>query len=460
MPLRRFEEALYAEGVPLGVSYPSLSDLDAVPQSQLRAHAARLGAGARLRAACTCPSPSTPRPRPSGWSTGCCWPIATACCASPRPPRASTSTRPRSWRRCRSAPARDGTARAARLWLGRRHARARRGDLRPHGRRRRQPPARIGRALRGRARHRARHDRLARARERAGRRRRRRLHAQRAARRAVDRRARGRQARALREADGDDASPTPRRCSRPPRVTTGLLLVLHPWRHHRGRDRACATRSPRASSAASCARTATACTPTGAPAGWFTDPALAGGGALVDMGIHAIDTARFLLGEPEPPRVLASITTAHGELRGRRRRHRPDRVGGRRALGRGVGLVAAAPRRPRGRYRGLRQHGLPPHLGARAAARLRALRRRRSSSRSCATRWRRSRPGSPGRRRRAHGLAALRDLRAGLRVRAEYGSTPCRLTARSASPASPAACAAPRSTAACCARRSSRRRRA
>ena len=28
MPLRRFEEALYADGVPLGVSYPSLSDLD------------------------------------------------------------------------------------------------------------------------------------------------------------------------------------------------------------------------------------------------------------------------------------------------------------------------------------------------------------------------------------------------------------------------------------------------
>jgi dTDP-4-amino-4,6-dideoxygalactose transaminase len=28
MPLRRFEEALYAEGVPLGASYPSLSDLD------------------------------------------------------------------------------------------------------------------------------------------------------------------------------------------------------------------------------------------------------------------------------------------------------------------------------------------------------------------------------------------------------------------------------------------------
>ena len=36
------------------------------------------------------------------------------------------------------------------------------------------------------------------------------------------------------------------------------------------------------------------------PSGWFTDPALAGGGALADMGIHAIDTARFLLGDPQP----------------------------------------------------------------------------------------------------------------------------------------------------------------
>ena len=31
MPLRRFEEALYADGVPLGVSYPSLSDLERLP---------------------------------------------------------------------------------------------------------------------------------------------------------------------------------------------------------------------------------------------------------------------------------------------------------------------------------------------------------------------------------------------------------------------------------------------
>jgi predicted dehydrogenase len=45
------------------------------------------------------------------------------------------------------------------------------------------------------------------------------------------------------------------------------------------------------------------------PAGWFTRKQLAGGGALADMGIHAIDTARFLLGDPKPVSVYAKMGT-------------------------------------------------------------------------------------------------------------------------------------------------------
>jgi predicted dehydrogenase len=48
------------------------------------------------------------------------------------------------------------------------------------------------------------------------------------------------------------------------------------------------------------------------PKGWFVDPALAGGGALVDMGVHAIDTARFVLGDPLPDRVCAAVGTRYG----------------------------------------------------------------------------------------------------------------------------------------------------
>ena len=45
------------------------------------------------------------------------------------------------------------------------------------------------------------------------------------------------------------------------------------------------------------------------PSGWFTQKTLAGGGALADMGVHAIDTARFLLGDPLPKSVYARTGT-------------------------------------------------------------------------------------------------------------------------------------------------------
>jgi predicted dehydrogenase len=45
------------------------------------------------------------------------------------------------------------------------------------------------------------------------------------------------------------------------------------------------------------------------PSGWFTQKALAGGGALADMGIHAVDIARFLLGDPLPVSVYARTGT-------------------------------------------------------------------------------------------------------------------------------------------------------
>src|SRR6202795_2004351 len=51
------------------------------------------------------------------------------------------------------------------------------------------------------------------------------------------------------------------------------------------------------------------------PTGWFIVPELAGGGALVDMGVHAIDTARFLLGDPDVTSVCATIGTRYAKGR-------------------------------------------------------------------------------------------------------------------------------------------------
>jgi len=49
------------------------------------------------------------------------------------------------------------------------------------------------------------------------------------------------------------------------------------------------------------------------PAGWFTIKKLAGGGALADMGVHAIDTVRYILGDPKPTKVYARISTHFGD---------------------------------------------------------------------------------------------------------------------------------------------------
>lgn len=49
------------------------------------------------------------------------------------------------------------------------------------------------------------------------------------------------------------------------------------------------------------------------PEGWFTQKELAGGGALADMGVHAIDTVRYLLGDPRPLKVYARIATHFGD---------------------------------------------------------------------------------------------------------------------------------------------------
>jgi len=41
--------------------------------------------------------------------------------------------------------------------------------------------------------------------------------------------------------------------------------------------------------------------------GWFTEKKLSGGGALIDIGIHALDSAWYLMGTPRPISVTASV---------------------------------------------------------------------------------------------------------------------------------------------------------
>lgn len=53
----------------------------------------------------------------------------------------------------------------------------------------------------------------------------------------------------------------------------------------------------------------------GTPLGWFTDTEKSGGGPVIDIGIHAIDRAWFLMGCPNPTRVSASTSSRIGDYK-------------------------------------------------------------------------------------------------------------------------------------------------
>ncbi|THE66041.1 gfo/Idh/MocA family oxidoreductase [Salinadaptatus halalkaliphilus] len=49
------------------------------------------------------------------------------------------------------------------------------------------------------------------------------------------------------------------------------------------------------------------------PGSWFTDPELAGGGALLDIGVHALDLSLYALGFPEITEVSGVTRTTFGD---------------------------------------------------------------------------------------------------------------------------------------------------
>ena len=51
----------------------------------------------------------------------------------------------------------------------------------------------------------------------------------------------------------------------------------------------------------------------GTPLGWFTDTTKAGGGPVIDIGIHCIDRTWFLMGCPKPVRISASTSNRIGD---------------------------------------------------------------------------------------------------------------------------------------------------
>ena len=50
----------------------------------------------------------------------------------------------------------------------------------------------------------------------------------------------------------------------------------------------------------------------GNPGGWFSDKSRSGGGPLIDLGVHMIDLARYLMGKPNPVTVSGSTFNSIG----------------------------------------------------------------------------------------------------------------------------------------------------
>ena len=46
--------------------------------------------------------------------------------------------------------------------------------------------------------------------------------------------------------------------------------------------------------------------------GWFTTKEQAGGGALIDLGVHLLDLSLFVLGHPQPKEVLGQVYGVFG----------------------------------------------------------------------------------------------------------------------------------------------------
>jgi len=51
----------------------------------------------------------------------------------------------------------------------------------------------------------------------------------------------------------------------------------------------------------------------GTPRGWFTDMTKAGGGPVIDIGVHCIDRTWYIMGNPKPVRVSAAVSYAIGD---------------------------------------------------------------------------------------------------------------------------------------------------